>query len=58
MTVGEPLTWAPPLFTNSNLDAAGERAVENDSIPDVDRTVRTTRSGQEIRPADYYMNIN
>ena len=27
-TVGEPLTWAPPLFTHSNLDADGERAIK------------------------------
>ena len=54
MTVGEPLTWAPPLFTHSNLDAGGERAIENGPAPDDNHTVRTTRSGREIRPVDYY----
>ena len=51
MTVGEPLTWAPPLFT---LDVGGERAIENDPTPDDNHTVRTTRSGRKIRPVDYY----
>jgi len=42
-TVGEPLTWTPPLFTHSNSDTDDERAVENGPIPGDDRTVRTTR---------------
>ena len=54
MTVGKPLTWAPPLFTYFSLDADDEKAIENDPITDDDRTVRTTRSGWEIRPVDYY----
>ena len=53
-TVGEPLTWTPPLFTHSNSDTDDERAVENGPIPGDDRTVRTIRSGREIRPVDYY----
>jgi len=53
-TVGEPLTWTPPLFTHSNLDTDDEKAVENTPIPGDDRTVRTTRNGREIHPVVYY----
>ena len=51
----KPQTWTPPLFFNSDLDDDSERIAKNDPLPASDSPgVRTARSGQAIRPVDYY----
>ena len=52
-TARELQTWISPLFLHRDSDDDDERIAENDTtVADDSHVVRTTRSGQEIRPVD------
>ena len=52
----EPQIWTPPLFSHHDVDEDNERVAETDPciVADDSHIVKTTRSGREIHPVDYY----
>jgi len=54
-TARESQTWTPPLFFHCDSDDNVKKIAKNDPIiTDDSHVVRTTRSGRETRPVDYY----